>query len=152
MNFSFSYEEKDHVGELLYIRDEHSFLYKPHNTNVGVAILIGEYIGLDTILETSEVVHISGLCHKNTWIYKNMNIPNSKKGRLIAHFDKPPMKGIGIEYDRTWDAYYDDKKQYICIGDFCTKDIDDCIEFANNVIAVFRKGNLIAIWAKFKLV
>jgi len=152
MRFSFYSEEKDYIGELLYIRDEHSFLYKPYNTNAGVSILIGGYTELDTILETSEVTHVSGFCHKNTWIIKSINVPNSKKGCLIAHFDKPPMKGTGIEYDRSLETYYDEEKQYICIGDYCIEDTDDCVEFANNIIAVLRNGDLVAIWAKIKMV
>jgi len=137
-------------GELLYIKGEQSLLYKPFNTNVGIGVLIGYYTELNTICETGEVIHISGFNSKSTWIEKKLDIPESKRGRLWIHFDDSPMKGTGIEYDRTWETFYDAEKHYICIGDHLTSDNDDCIEFANNIIAVLRGGQLVAIWAKIK--
>ena len=150
MYFSFYLDNKDFTGELHYIRDEHSFLYVPPNTNTGVGILIGQYTELDVIYETNVIVHLSGYCHRNTWIAKEMTIPNSKKGCLVMNCGKPLMKGVSVEYDRTWLTYFDDEKQYVCIGDSSTNKADNCVEFANNVIAVLRGKKLIAIWAKVK--
>jgi len=150
MHFSFRTELRSFTGSLLYIRNEHSLYYKPFCLNVGTAIICGPYTGLDIICETCEVVHISGLNPKSTWICKTMTVPKYKSGYLWAHFDKPPDKGGGVRYNDSWNTYYDEENQYICIGDYLTNDGDDCIEFANNVIAILRDGNLIAIWAKFK--
>ena len=112
--------------------------------------MCGAYVSLDTVCETGMVVHISGLSPKESWIEKKLDIPNAKQGYLIAQFDEPPMKGIGINYDRSWNTYYDDGNKFICIGDYHTNDNDDCIEFANNIIAVIRGTHLIAIWAKIR--
>ena len=150
MYFDFSLCDIELVGEMSYIKDEYSLLYEPFCENVGISIMCGAYTSLDTICETGVVAHISGYNSKRAWISKKMDIPKSKKGYLIAHFDDPPMKGTGIDYDRTWKTHYDKHQDYICIGDYHTKEIDDCIEFANNIIAVLRGDQLIAIWTKVK--
>ena len=137
-------------GELLYIQNEYSLLYKPFCTKAGVSIMCGDYTSLDTMQETGIVAHISGYSPKNSWVEKSMNVPTARSGHLIAHFDKSITNGMGIDYDRYWETYYDKEKQYICIGDDDTKGDDDCVEFANNVIAVIREGALIAVWAKIK--
>jgi len=150
MRFSFYSKDVGFDGELCYIQDEHSLLYKPHNTNIGVTIQWGTYTGLDTICETSEIVHISGFSPKGAWIKKTLDFPASKKGCLFVHFDMPPAKGTAIEYGEYWETYYDDEKQLICIGDSHIENGDDCVEFANNIIAVLRDGDVIAIFAKIK--
>ena len=38
----------------------------------------------------------------------------------------------------------------VCIGDDCVEENDDCVEFANNIVAVIREGALIAVWAEIK--
>jgi len=112
--------------------------------------MCGAYTCLDTICESGEVVHVSGYSPKNSWIKKKMTFPDALRGRLFVHFDKPPMKGTGISYNRTWSTFHDAEQQCICIGDYQTNESDDCVEFANNIIAVLRGGDLIAIWAKIK--
>ena len=138
MYFTFKLKNISFSGETLYIQDQLSLIYRPHNTNAGVGILIGAYTELDTICETSEVVHISGLNPKNTWITRRLIIPEAKPGRIYAHFSSPSIKGTGVSYDRTWSTYFDYEKQYICIGDYQTSESDNCVEFANGAIAVLR--------------
>jgi hypothetical protein len=150
MHFSFFSKDADFQGELFYIQSEQSLMYKPWNTNVNVGILFGYYTELGVICETNEIINIAGLNPKEKWLKKEMNVPSAKKGYLFAHFDKPPMRGTGVEYDRACETYYDEVTQYICIGDYETEDSDDCVEFANNIVAVLRGGRLIAIWAKIK--
>jgi len=150
MHFSFYLKDINFSGGLFYVQSEHSLFYHPFCRVVGVDILCGAYTSLDTICETGEIVHISGLNSKNSWISKKMSFPKAVKGSLFAHFDKPPMNGNGINYDRTWNTFHDAEQQCICIGDYQTNEGDDCVEFANNIIAVLRGGDLIAIWAKIK--
>ena len=152
MHFDFILKDINFEGELLYVSKEHSLLYRPFSNNAGIVVVIGEYTGLDVICETGVAVHISGLCFKNKWINKKMKIPKSKKGCLITRFEKPPIKGTGIDYGRTWKTYFDKNTNCICIGDDCTKCDDNCIEFANNIIAVLRNGQLIAVWAKIQCI
>jgi len=150
MHFSYYPKDINFPGGLFYIQNEHSLYYQPFCRVVGVVILCGAYTGLDTICETGEIVHISGLNSQNSWIKKKMSFPKAIRGRLCVHFDEPPVEGTGISYDRTWETFYDADQQCICIGDYQTNESDDCVEFANNVIAVLRGGDLIAIWAKIK--
>ena len=150
MRFEIRVKNIDFSGELLYVRDEHSLLYKPHNPNIGVGILCGAYTELGTICETCEVVELSGFNHRSSWIPMRYKIPKSLKGSLIACFDKPPIKGAGVEYDRSWQTYYNEQEDCLCIGDFHSHTGDDCIEFANGIIAVLRNNQLIAVWAKIK--
>jgi len=150
MFFSFYSKNISFEGELLYMHDEYSLIYEPNFTNAGLGISCGTCTELNVIYETCDIVHISGLSPKNSWIIKTMNIPKAKRGRLWVHIENLPMEGMCLEYGKLWDTYYDEEKQYICIGDYCTDDYDDCVEFANNLIAVLREGNLIAVWAKIK--
>ncbi len=150
MYFSFNLNNTKLIGELLYIKDEYSLLYEPFCENVGVSIMLGSYTSLDTICETGVVAHVSGYNSKETWTNREMDVPKTKKGYLIAHFDDPPIKGTGIDYDGTWNTYYDRISNYVCIGDYHTKSTDVCIEFANKVVAVLRGDQLVAVWAKIK--
>ena len=150
MRFSYNKNNVKWSGELLYVQDEYSLAYKPYCKNINVSIIIGAYTSLDTVIETGEVVHISGLNSKNTWASKDMKFPKSEKGELYAHFDKPPMKGTGIKYDESWVTYINIDNSFICIGNPDIEDSDDCIEFANRIVAVIRKDKLISVWAKFR--
>jgi len=150
MFFSFYSRDDEFEGELLYIQKDHSLYYEPFCTCAGISILCSGYTSFDTIHETGAVIHISGLNSKTSWVKKTLNVPIAKRGSVFAHFDKELSNGMGIDYDRYWLTYYDEEKQYICIGDDCTDERDDCVEFANNVIAVIRKGDLIAVWAKIR--
>jgi len=152
MFFSFTECDLEFTGELLYIQNEYSLLYRPYSTNVGISILCGAYTSLDTICETGVVVHISGLNSQRVWIPKKLKMPKAKKGELIAHFDNPPLKGTGVDYDRSWPTYHDEKSHCLCIGNPKIEDSDDTIEFANGIVAVLRKGQIIAVWAKVKIV
>jgi hypothetical protein len=138
------------IGELLYIDDEHSLSYEPFNSNVGVSIMCGAYTSLDTICETGIVVHISGLNDKHSWIPMNVKMPNAIKGELVAIFEKPPIKGTGIDYDRDWNTYHNDEEGCLCIGDLHTFNGDNCIEFASGIVAVLRGDKLASVWAKIK--
>jgi hypothetical protein len=148
MFFTFDSSDEEYIGELRYIQDEFSLLYEPFCKNIGVSIMCGAYTSLDTVCETGRVMHVSGYNSKATWIKRNMDIPSSTKGVLIANFNTPPMKGTGIDYDRSWSTFYDEQKGYICLGDYHTKAHDYCVEFASNVVAVLRNRQLVAIWAK----
>jgi len=150
MYFSFIERDWKFNGELLYIHDEYSLCYIPFSTNVSVSILCGGYTSLDTICETGSIVHISGLNSNHIWIPAKLEMPKSKRGELIAHFDKPPLKGTGVDYDRSWRTYYDKNSHCICIGNPSVKDSDFCIEFANEIVAVLNGERLIAIWAKIR--
>ena len=152
MFFSFTERDLEFTGELLYIKNEYSLFYRPYSPNVGVSILCGAYTSLDTICETEVVAHISGLNSQRVWIPKKLKMPKAKKGELIAHFDNPPLKGSGVDYDRSWPTYYDEKSNCLCIGNPKTRDSDDAVEFANGIIAVLRKNQLVAILAKIKIV
>ena len=148
MKFTYIPKKSIYNGKLLYIREEESLFYEPFSNNVGVSIMCGAYTGLDTICETGQIVHISGLNSKNAWIKKSLIMPLAATGDLYVNFDEPPIKGTGIDYDRTWETYYDYDINCICIGDYLTKESDDCVEFASGLIAVLRNQQLISIWAK----
>ena len=137
-------------GELLYIQKEQSLQYRPHNPNIGVGIICGFYTELGVICETGEVVGFSGLNPHGTWIPMKHKMPESLRGDLIVHFDLPPVKGTGIEYDRSWNTHYNKKENCLCIGDYDTHKDDNCIEFANGIVAVLRGNQLVAIWAKIR--
>ena len=150
MYFSFTEHDSELVGELLYIQSEYSLCYSPYSKNAGISILCGEYTGLDAICETGVVTHISGYNSKHVWLPMKLDMPKAKKAELVAHFDDPPLRGTGIDYNRNWYTYYDNNSQCICIGDPNVTDNDVCVEFANRIIAVLRGNDLIAIWAKIR--
>jgi len=150
MRFSYNKNDAKWMGELLYIQSEYSLLYKPYCKNIGLDIICGAYTSLDTVIETGEAVHISGLNPKDTWISKEMEFPKSEKGELFAHFDKPPMKGTGIKYNESWITYCNLGSSFICIGNPDVEDSDAHIEFANGIVATIRKDQLISIWAKYR--
>jgi hypothetical protein len=150
MEFYYDINTTELEGQLLYIKDDYSLLYEPFCPNVGVSIMCGEYTSLDTICETGVIAHISGYNSKQSWIAKEMEMPLAKKGQLKVHFDEPPMKGTGIDYDRSWNTFYDMRTNWLCIGDIAIEGEDDCIEFASKIIAVLRGKQLVAIWAQIK--
>ena len=152
MRFSYNKNNSKWCGELLYVQNEYSLTYKPYCKNINVSIIIGAYTSLDTVIETGEVVHMSGLNPKDTWIPKVMEFPKSEKGELFVHFDKPPMKGTGKKYAESWVTYCDPDNFFICIGNPNIEDSDVCIEFANGIVAVIKKDQLISIWAKFRVI
>ena len=151
MYFTISEKDAKFFGELLYIEDECSLYFKPNNNNAGVSIMCAAYTSLDTICETREVVHISGLNSQHLWIPRNLKIPKAIKGKLMVHFEEPPLKGTGVDYDRSWQTFYDEELRSLCIGNPEITSIDDTIEFANGIIAVLRENQLIAIWAKIRI-
>lgn len=150
MYFTFNENNSEYYGELLYIKDEESLYYNPWNTNVGVSVMCGNYTSLDTICETEMAVQISGLNSKYVWIPKKLEMPKAKKGGLIAHLDDPPIRGTGVDYNRSWLTYFDEDSNCICIGDPIIEADDDCLEFANKIIAVLREAQLISILAQIK--
>lgn len=150
MEFYYDTSDMGFKGQLLYIKDEYSLLYEPFCPNVGVSIMCGAYTSLDTICETGVITHISGYNSKRSWIQKELKVPMSQKGQLKVCFDESPMKGTGIDCDRSWNTFYDSQTNWLCIGDINTVDGNDCIEFASNIIAVLRDKQLIAIWAQIK--
>jgi len=150
MFFTFIECDFGFTGELLYLRDEDSLSYHPWNTNVGVSIICGAYTGLDTICETGLIAQLSGLCPKSVWIPMKSKMPQAIKGNLTAHFDSPPMRGTGVDYDTSWKAYYSKKDSSICIGDYHVFDSDMCVEFASGLVAVLRNGQLTAVWGKVR--
>ena len=150
MRFEFHIKDVNLYGELLYIQNEQSLQYRPHNPNIGVGVICGYYTELGVICETGEVVGFSGLNPRKTWIQMERKMPKSSKGDLIIHFNSPPIKGTGIEYGRSWNTYCNDKEGCLCVGDYRIQEGDNCIEFANGVVAVLRGDRLIAIWAKIK--
>jgi len=150
MFFTFTECATEFTGELLYIQDEYSLFYSPPNKNVGVSILFGAYTSLDTICETGVVANISGLNSKRVWIPMDAKMPKAIQGELVAHFDDPPLKGTGVDYNRSWNTYYNKNDSCLCIGDYNTLNDDNCIEFANGIVAVLRGNQLVAVWAKIK--
>jgi len=155
VRFEFHLKDMNFYGELLYLRNEHSMLYKPHNPNIGVGILCGYYTELGAICETGEVIDFSGFNPQLTWIPMAQKMPKSQRGLLLVHIDtdKPLtwFKGECIEYDRSWETYYNKKESCVCIGKDChILDTDNCIEFANGIIAVLRGNQLVSVWAKIK--
>jgi hypothetical protein len=150
MQFSIYERDAKFVGELLYIRDERSLLYKPFCTNANVSIMCGNYTGIDAVIEVGMAVHISGLNHDAVWLSTQRRMPVAPKGDLLVEFDNPPLRGSGIDYDRSWRTYHNKKDDCICIGKPRYSDGDSCVEFANGIVAVLRGSHLVAIWAKIR--
>ena len=150
MRFEFHPTNTNLFGELLYLKNECSLLYRPFNPNVGIGILCGGYVELNVIYETGQVVHLSGLSPKSTWSSMEEKVPESIRGNLFVYFNTLLVKGSGVEYNRCWQTYHNEKESSICIGDYQSFPEDICIEFANDVFAVLRGNQLVAIWAKIR--
>jgi len=146
--FTFTKRISRFNGELLYIERDYSLLYRPHDKNANISIMIGGYTSLDTICETGLITHISGLNPKHIWIPTIAQMPRGVLGNLLVHFDNPPLKGTGIDYNRGWKTFHNLNNNCICVGDCVTVEGDDCVEFANGIVAVLRKNQLVSLWAK----
>ena len=153
MIFSFYSKQTVPPRKLLYIADEYSLAFEPFDTNVSAGILFGSTTELGVIRETGEIVSFYGYSPKKTWIRHNLTPPSASKGSLfvsLLSFTAPLNKGECIEYDRHCLTFYDEKLKYICIGDYETRESDDCICFAGDIVAVVREGSLVAIWANIE--
>lgn len=140
------------AGCLYYVQREQSLYYAPWRKS-GYTLLIGKaYCGLDLDAATGEIMQISGCNPMRLWVPCNLELPSASRGRVFVLPDAPLVPGIGREYDRSWDTFYDRNRQTICLGQrFAGSDCAQ-IQFAPHLIASIRDGRLEAIWARIKVV
>lgn len=139
----------EYLGELIYIRGEHSFDFKP-SRNSDITLMIGYiYLGIDS--ETMSVQQIWGYSSNFSWIEKELKVPAYFKGELILNEELEG--GISkrlIESDE-WQTSYDRNTGWVCIGNEFIEQNEIAVEFAKNTIAVLDRGILKAIWLRPKL-
>ena len=151
MTFSFYSTEKIPESKFLYISNEYAFTTKPFCSNIDVGILFGASTELGIISETKEVSGFSGYSPKSGWKEKELDMPSSRKCRLLVDFKTMPIKGVCLGYNPYCETFFDKKTQIICVGDYNLKATDDYVEFASDMVAVLREGDLVALWTKIEI-
>lgn len=132
-------------GEIFYNKNE--FIFETNNGNGEFSILIGKgYCELSVAKFNLRVYSFGGVNFKDTWIDKNLEIPNSVKGELYVN--DIVNNNDGIWYTENWNTYYDKKNNFICMGDYIVNENTIGVEFCKNIIAIVDKGQLKSIWLK----
>lgn len=136
-------------GTLQYIVDEHSFIYEPWG-NSNFSIILGkEYTSLDVDINSSTVLHVSGLNSMDNWIHVNINVPFAKNGLLKISNCEDMLSGSGMNYKENWVTKFDKNTNWVYIGPIKNNYLDDLyVKFANNSIAAIKNGELTGIWVK----
>ena len=112
------------------------------------SLMIGKgYCELSIAKFNLKIYSFEGVNFKDNWINTNLKFPNSLKGELYVN-DIIIDNNDGIWYAKNWNTYYDNKNNFICIGDYIVNIDDIAVEFCKNTIAVIDKGKLKAIWLK----
>ena len=150
--FDFLYEKRCFVGALKYLSLEKSFYFDPWNSSESSIIIGKSYFGLDFFVKSGEIVQVSGLNPSSTWINKQLVIPKSKTGRVFCNTNILLPVGIGIDYRRDFETFFDKKNNYICVGDPQLDSQCACIEFCNKTYAVIKNRELLSIRAKIEIV
>lgn len=141
----------NHNGELIYIKNENSFDFKP-SRNADITLMIGYiYLGIDS--ETMLAEQIWGYSPMLGWREKRLHLPNYIVGEL--KLNEKIESGISkrlISIEEL-QVNYDQKSGWICIGNEYVVQNEVAVEFATNTIAVLNnKDNLKSIWLKPTLV
>lgn len=132
-------------GEIFYHKNE--FIFETNNGNGEFSLLIGKgYCELSVAKFNLRVYSFGGVNFKDTWIDKNLEIPNSVKGELYVN--NIVNNNDGIWYTENWNTYYDKKNNFICIGDYIVNENIIGVEFCKNIIAIVDQGQLKSIWLK----
>lgn len=135
------------VGSLMYSEETHEFASIPH-MNSDIIFLVG-YINIGFDSETKEATQIWGFHHNFNWEKKVLNIPKITKGVVRLNTEIESGDSIRIKEADSWKTYYDSHSGWVRFGNNNNFFNDLCIEFfANTVMEIDKKGNLIALWLK----
>lgn len=151
MYITFQYSKRIFEGQLIYIRKESSFLYDPWKASE-ISVMLGETcIGVDVLLNTGELVQISGFSPCRQWTKASLSMPQAKTGYVFMKGIEPQIEGICIEYPGEWPIFFDKTSKVICFGNPIIDDVCNAIQFSRDIVAIERRSILYAIWAKIDL-
>ena len=124
-NYKFIIKESPEYieGEIFYKNNE--FIFESKDGNGEFSLMIGKgYCELSIAKFNSRIYSFGGVNFKENWI------------------------NDGIWYTENWNTYYDEKNNFICIGDSRVNTNSKAVEFCKNIVAVIEKDELKAIWIK----
>ena len=136
-------------GEITYNNNE--FVFESNSVKGEFSLMLGRgYCELSITRVNSRINSFGGINIKEDWISNDLVFPSNIKGELHFISSTTDINSYdGTWYVENWNTYYDEKNNYICMGD-CDTNSEDIIavEFCKNIIAVTERGNLRSIWIR----
>lgn len=152
MWFEYTEVNQTNGGTLLYLKKEKSLSYTPRQKN-DYSLLLGQtYCGLDIVVDTGEIVQLSGLNPMKLWVKESLFFPKAPTGQLFLRCEAPLLKGSGGCYGLDWKTFFDPVTHCICIGGSTDLTGCSCIEFCNGIVAALKAQELVSIWGKITIV
>lgn len=137
----------DFTGNLLYDKQDSSFIYES-DLSANFSIMVGgAYLGLDIDLASMKVQAISGYSPMHIWVKSDLVVPTKvEKRELYVKTGKQWHVGEGTSYAE-WAIYFDSVSKWVCLGE---KERNNYlfIEFAHNCFAGLLQGQIKAIYLK----
>ena len=133
-------------GEVIYVDSEKSFDFKPL-LNSDISIVFG-YLNLGIDSETMQAQQVWGFSPKESWQYKNIEVPKHIKGNLKLVGEYEPGLSWRVDTNKPWKSYFDNKSGWYCIGSYNLDNECVCVEFCTDTIAIMNKSILQAILLK----
>lgn len=102
--------------EFIYRPDEYSIDFVGDNEASFGGVLINDLAF--EINKLGEVIFLSGLCPHNRWIYRLLEPPIGRDGRLLIENGSSLTRGVyhRVNDDRDWPVYVDPTNKTLCIG------------------------------------
>lgn len=147
LNFKVSYDDNITVKDFSYNDAKYSFGTEKENAiivTVGVSFAGLEFRGWD-----KKFVGLCGVMPKSIWIPKKLKAPLSKKGQInIEASGFVLSEKTIVQAMKNQDTFYDKKSGWLVVGERKGTILDENVEIINNVIAVIRNEELVALWIK----
>lgn len=135
-----------HIGKVVYISKENTFDYS-FNFSTDITIMIA-YLNIAIDSNTMELKYVWGFSPIESWIETTLQKPKTIRMNIKLAKNCEPGCSYRLDSDTPWKSYYDKNSGWYCIGDPYWENGYDCIEFANDSVAMIYNGYLKSIWLK----
>ncbi|MCG8423628.1 MAG: hypothetical protein MJE77_37495 [Proteobacteria bacterium] len=127
----------------VYRSQDFAFDVEPKPESGGASVLVN-----DVQLEVDEdgvVLYAWGLCPHTTWSETCDALPTTRRGMLRAELPDDFTPGTSIRVNRErWPVAANPETGWVRIGE--SSAVDDCIEFADGMVACLAAGRLVSLW------
>lgn len=144
-------------GILQYDPADYGFAFEPSSLvdvqdRIGgrgtTSILLGT-LQIEFGVENGFLLYVWGYHPQTSWIEGHLIAPRSHPGCVRVELDAGARPGVSLELAKVneWPTIRDPATGWLCIGTADTGDAD-CVEFAEDTVAVTRKQSLVGLWLR----
>lgn len=141
-------------GRLIY--HERGFDFEPYSQEElikrevgrGVTSVAIRTLQIEVSISTGIALYVWGYHPKSSWKMRRLRPPISRLGCLKIISDEKLLPGVAIDLPgaQEWSTAYDPTNNWVCVGDVIIPAQAECIEFANNIVAVIKNRDLLSLW------